>query len=226
MTRVSSCVATMVLMACTSGSGAPLQPLKDSGGELVEGDYPEGPKGTQIGSTIENYVFRGYVNPRLGLGEANQRDIKLGDFYNPTGEATYGTEGLREEGAPLPTALFINVSAVWCGPCKEEGQTTLPETYAELAPAGLELLMVLSDSAAVGAPADFSDLDNWCTAFDVGYPAVIDPAIQLGGLFDQSQYPANMIIDTRTMSIVEVVSGIPGDSFHTKLVRTLESDGG
>ncbi len=85
--------------------------------------------------------------------------------------------------------------------------------------------MVLSDSAAVGSPAEFSDLDNWCTAFDVGYPAVIDPAIQLGGLFDQSQYPANMIIDTRTMTIVEVVTGIPGDAFFDRLTSVLESEG-
>ncbi len=137
MTRMSLWLAMILLTACTSGSGEPLDPLDNSGGETVEGDYPEGPKGTQVGSTIENYVFRGYVNPRLGLGEANQRDIKLGDFFNPTGDATYGTESLRDEGAALPTALFINVSAVWCGPCKEEAQTTLPEAYAELAPAGL-----------------------------------------------------------------------------------------
>lgn len=49
------------------------------------------------------------------------------------------------------------------------------------------------------------------------YPAVIDPSAQLGGSFDQSQFPANFIIDTRTMTIVDLVTGIPGDAFWDKM---------
>ncbi len=211
--------------ACTSGSGDPLTPLPHSGREAVEGDYPEGAKGTQVGSVMANFVFQGYRNAREGLGADHQRDITLGDFYNPAGDATYGPDEIYPEGTAKPRALFINVSAVWCGPCKEEAQTTLPKHYAELNPEGMELMMVLADSSAVGSPAEFSDLDNWCTSFDVHYPAVIDPAQQLGGSFDQSQFPANFIIDTRTMQIVEVISGIPGEQFFAKMDEVLHSDG-
>jgi hypothetical protein len=227
-TSVVMCLAIGVggsmLLGCTSGSGDPLEPLPNSGGPVVEGDYPDGLKGTQIGDVIGNFLFQGYVNARLGLGEDFQRQIAMGDFYNPTGEDVYGPGALHEEGTPKPKALFINVSAVWCGPCKEEAQTTLPSHYAELNPEGMDLLMVLADSESVGSPADFQNLDTWCTAFDVHYPAVVDPLAQLGGSFDQSQFPANFIIDTRTMEIVEVVSGIPGEAFFDKMDQVLATE--
>lgn len=222
MWRVATIVGTLTLSGCTSGIGEPLEPLPNSGGEAVEGDYPEGAKGTTTGSIMDNFVFEGYVDSTTGLGEAFQSEIKLGDFYNPTGEGLYAAGELKEEGTPKPLALFVNVSAVWCGPCKEEAQTTLPEKYAELASEGLEILMVLADSEAVGSPAGFIHLDNWCTSFAVNYPAVIDPAAQLGGSFDQSQFPANLIVDTRTMTIVEIVTGIPTDSFWDKMDEVLE----
>ncbi len=215
-----------LLTGCTSGSGDPLDPLPNSGGELVSGEYPEGATGTSVGSLIANFSFDGYVNFRESSeGSENQSEIKMSDFYNPTGEGTYGPDSIFEEGSPMPKALMINVSAVWCGPCKEEAQTTLPEHYGELNPVGMELLMILADSEAVGTPADFSHLDNWCTAFDVHYPAAIDPSYQLGGSFDQSQFPANFIIDTRNMTIVDVVSGIPGDSFFDKMEEVLAGEG-
>ncbi len=218
-------VGCVLLGGCTSSSGDALEPLPNSGGPEIEGDYPEGPKGTQVGTVVENFEFDGYVNSRDGLGTEFRETITLGDFYNPTGEDVYGPDDIREEGTPKPTALFINVGAVWCAPCKEEAQTTLPEEYTKLNPKGMELLMVLADSEAVGSPADFSHLDNWCTAFDVFYPAVVDPAQNLGPLFDQSQYPANLIIDTRTMNIVEVVAGIPGDAFFAKMDQVIGNDG-
>lgn len=225
MLRATTLLISVALMACTSGVGDPLEPLPNSGGEAVEGDYPEGPKGTTVGSIIDNFVFEGYVNARDGLGESFQRQITLGDFYNPTADGVYGPDELHAEGTPKPLALFINVSAVWCGPCKEEAQTTLPDHYAELNPEGMDILMVLADSAAVGSPAAFNDLDNWCSSFDVHYPAVVDPSQQLGGSFDQSQFPANFIIDTRTMTIIDLVTGIPGDAFWEKMDEVLRGDG-
>ncbi len=218
-------LALPVVGGCTSGSGEPLEPLPNSGGRVVEGDYPEGTTGTALGSLIENFAFEGYVNARDGLGEQYRSQITLGDFYNPTGDGTYGPDAIRPEGTLKPKALMINVSAVWCGPCKEEAQTTLPKHYKELGPEGMELLMVLADSEAVGSPAGFSHLDNWCTAFDVFYPAAIDPKYQLGGSFDQSQFPANFIVDTRDMTIRDVVSGIPSQGFFDKISELLANEG-
>lgn len=221
---IAAVVPLALVIGCTSGSGDPLEPLADSGIPVVEGDYPEGASGTAVGSLIENFSFKGYVNAREGFGEAFQTDITLGDFYNPTGEGVYGPDALFPEDAPKPKALMINVSAVWCGPCKEEAQTTLPKHYAELSPQGMQLLLVLADSEAVGSPAGFKHLDNWVQAFDVFYPAAIDPSYQLGGSFDQSQFPANFIIDTRDMTIAEVVSGIPGQGFFDKLSELLAGE--
>ena len=115
----------------------------------------------------------------------------------------------------------MNVAAVWCGPCKEEAAQILPKEYAALHPKGMELLSILTDSDTPGDPAGLSDLDNWVLAFSSTYPSVIDPDYKVGLLVDTTQYPANFIIDTSTMTIVEVVVGKPSTSFFEKLNQLL-----
>jgi hypothetical protein len=221
MRFVRAVALVIVASGCTSGSGEPLDPAPGSGSQVIDEEYPAGPYGTVVGDVIENFEFQGYVDASQGLTEDRRVSITLGDFFNPTGMGTHGDDGPFVAGSPKPKALMINVSAVWCGPCKQEAANILPGEYAHYHPLGLELLMVLADSLEVGTPAAFGDLDAWCSTFPVNYPAVIDPEYQLGGSFDTSQYPANFIVDTATMTIVEVVSGIPQDSFFSKLETVL-----
>ena len=53
---------------------------------------------------------------------------------------------------------------------------------------------------------------------------MIDPTYQTGALIDTTQYPANFLIDARTMEIAELLIGKPGDSFFVKLEGLLETD--
>jgi hypothetical protein len=215
-------LAASLVAGCQSGSGDPPEPLDGSGIDVEEG-YPEPPYGTTIGSVIQSFSFEGYVNPATGIGADALVTIELAQLHNPTGEGLYGEGSPFGEGNPLPKALMVNVSAVWCGPCKEEAATILPAEYDALAPRGMELVSVLTDSLEPGVPATVGDLDGWVTLFGSDYPSVIDPDYQMGTLFDTSQYPGNFIIDTRTMTIVEVLVGKPGASFFDKLDELLDA---
>jgi len=218
--RIVVLIASLGLMACTSSSGEPVKPLAEGqggGGGGAALDYPEGPYGTVAGATIPNYGFPGYARPAEGVGEDKRIDLAISDFYNPTGDGVFEAGSPYGEGTAKPKALMLNVSALWCGPCKEEAKDVLPEEYSKYGPNGLEILVVIVDGAEQGVVATFDDLELWIDAFSVDYPAGIDPTAQLGAVFDANSFPGNMIIDTTTMRIVEVIAGKPGDSFWLKL---------
>jgi hypothetical protein len=176
-----------------------------------------------VGSVIRNYEFVGYVDPSQGIDAAKRVSLGLGDFYNPTRHGSYPDGSPFGASGSLPRALVINVSAVWCVSCKLEAQTVLPLKYAELHPRGGELLLDLAESAEPGQVAGFQQLDGWVTTFAVSYPAVIDPSYQLGAMFDSSSFPANVLVDTSDMTVVESVAGVPEDSFWLKVDQLLDA---
>jgi hypothetical protein len=184
--------------------------------------YPEGPKGISPGSVIENFKFVGYVNA-MNNPTGQLQIVQLADFYNPTGNEVYPEGSAFAAGTPKPKALLISVASVWCGPCKFEAAEILPGLYAEYKPMGGEFLLQLADSATAGEPATVKNLDNWTNAYDVDYPATIDPSYKLDALFDQSAFPQNFIIDTRTMRIAKVMAGAAeeGSSFWTMYEKVL-----
>jgi hypothetical protein len=197
--------------------------------------YPTGPYGTTKGSIIPQYQFVGFQNPRL-QSNATQT-ILLADFYNPhADDPSYAPASPSEDdrlfpvgsyygsGAPKPRALSISVSSAWCGACKKESKTMLPTKHALYKPLGGEFLTQLNDGPTPGHGASQQDLLSWATNFDIDYPVTIDPGRQLNALFVAQVYPANIIVDTRTMAIVEVVGGIPSAAYWTKFEETLRGD--
>ncbi|MCC6553031.1 MAG: TlpA family protein disulfide reductase [Polyangiaceae bacterium] len=160
-----------------------------------------------IGSTITNYKFIGFANAML-LSTAMQ-EIKMSDFYNPTGVDTFPEGSPYGSNAPKPKALLIDVSSVWCGPCNYEADVVLPVQHAKYKPQGGEFLLQLADGPTPGKAAQPDHLYTWTSQYDVDYPAAIDPTYKLGALFEADAFPANMIIRTKDMKIVEVVSGAP-----------------
>src|SRR5687768_17367196 len=86
-------------------------------------EYPVGPYGTDVGSIIANFRFRGYPSPMSDNETIG--DVQLADFYNPTGTEQFPADSIY--GArPKPKVLLLNVSAVWCGPCNYESDVVLP----------------------------------------------------------------------------------------------------
>ena len=160
--------------------------------------YPAGPYGTTRGATIQNLSFLGWKHPDLsGYDPSKFETVRLSDFYDPDGHT----------GVKL---LAINASAVWCSVCRSEYQDMhTSDVYGNLHPQGLEIFGTLFEDNAY-YPAQPQDLKNWgaLSTHAVKFPLGLDPGFKLGAYFDSDATPLNMLIDVRTMTIVQISMGI------------------
>lgn len=170
---------------------------------MVPVTYPQGPFGTKLGATIENLAFYGWRDPSASSFELNRAEtIRLSDYYNP-GAAGEGIE-----------YILLNVVASWCGVCRSEyTQLAQQQVYAALSPRGLQIMGVLYEDNN-SDPSRLVDMLNWAQAFSVSFPFVNDPGFKTGRYFDRSATPMNMLIDARTMKIVQVGTGYRPDMFE------------
>ncbi len=186
-------------------------------------EYPKGPFGVNKGSVIQNFKFMGFPNSL-----ENNKDlvtVQMADFYNPTGKGVFGKGASFPEGQAKPKAILIDVSSVWCGPCNYEAANVLPGLYAKYKPRGGEFLLQLADGPTPGSAANSKHLYNWTKKYKVDYPATIDPSYKLSALFQADAFPANMIIDTKTMKIVDVIAGVAeeGGTFWKAYEKLLDN---
>ncbi len=224
---------SMVAIGCNEdGTNGSDSPPPDIAPVVMTLSYPAGPYNVQPGDVIADFGFTGFPNPKLE--NATLVLIKLSDFYNPhAGDASYlpadpsvddrlfAADSPYGAGTKKPRAMAINIGAIWCGPCNYEAKTELPLHYTKYKPIGGEFLFQLADGATQGTAATPKDLTNWTKKYKVDYPSTIDPSKQLAALFDANAYPANMIIDLRTMRIVAVVSGVPDEAYWGKFEATI-----
>jgi hypothetical protein len=183
--------------------------------------YPAPPYGVAAGAIINPFPFQGYINAQAQ--SATLDTISLSDFYNPHGDDAFPAGSPYGDGAKKPTALLIDIASVWCGPCNEEARSLLNGLYAKYKPCGGEFLFQLAEGAAPGAPVDATLLHVWVSNYHVAYPATIDPAKQLLPLYNSESFPDGAIVDTRTMKIVEVISGVPDDAFWSSYESLLDA---
>ncbi len=66
--------------------------------------------------------------------------------------------------------------------------------------------------------ATYNDGDVWADGYDIDYPLVIDPEALFEPTMDTvyAAFPTNILVDTRTMTIVDVVAGVPETAFWNK----------
>ncbi|WP_437981799.1 TlpA disulfide reductase family protein [Sorangium sp. So ce117] len=211
-------VAALGLAGCAEEDPIPAPPFPEGTGQAANARYPAGPYGVSLNRVIANYQFVGYAN----AAEHNDtmQPIQLADFYNPTGTEVFPEGSLYGAGEPKPKVLLIDVSSVWCGPCKIEAESVLPELYKKYQPQGGEFLVQLADGRTPGEAAVPNDLYRWTTRYDVQYPSAIDPSYKLGALFQADAFPANMIVRTQDMTIMEIVAGVPEE--NSNFWRTFE----
>jgi len=188
-------VAALAL-GCSSGEKAvPFDHGTTAGLPLGEErlPYPPPPYGAQAGATIENFTFLGWSSPKeAGYDPTHLETIRLADFYDPTGA----------KHAPL---LVITSTALWCSACKQE-YADMKTGAAPYEQKGVRFLGALFEDND-GNPAHPPDLTTWARTFDVRFPFVLDPELELGSFFDVNATPMEMIVDTRSMQIIKIDVG-------------------
>lgn len=184
--------------AGASGGGAVASP---SNVDYQRRDYPEGPYGTGEGSTLENFAFLGWRDPvGSGYDETKLEQVQLSEFYDPT-----GSKGIK--------LIWINASAVWCSVCRAEMRDIKDNgVRATFAPKGVQLIVTLFEDNKSG-PARPLDLHNWgsAEAHSIDFPLLLDPGFKLGAFFTSDATPLNMLVDARTMRVLDETMGYSSD---------------
>jgi hypothetical protein len=202
--------------------------------ECVSGAaYPATTGVVAQGTIIPDFSFQGFVDAEV-QGKTLQT-IALASFYNPhAGDPSYQPSDPSEDdrlfppgspygaGTKKPTALLVDVASVWCGPCNQEAKSVLNGLYAKYKPCGGEFLFQLAEGAAPGAPVTSSLLQAWTSTYHVAYPATFDPGRQLFPLYNSDSFPDSAIVDTHTMQIVDVISGVPDATFWSTFETHLD----
>jgi hypothetical protein len=217
----------------TTPTPAPAFPEGSGQAAKPQIEYPAGPYGINVGSVAPDFEWLGFQNAST-KNDAMQT-IRLADFYNPhVDDATYvPTDAAHDDrlyqselygvGTPKPRVLLVDIGSVWCPPCNEEAKTLLPPLHAKYKPRGGEFLLSLGDSATQNKPASQKDLFNWTKKYKVDFPSTIDPDYKLGELFPANAWPANVMIDTKTMKIVRTQAGEPDAAFWAKYETLLNA---
>jgi hypothetical protein len=179
----------------TAGGGAAAAP--PSVVDYEKRDYPAGPYGTGQGSTLEDFAFLGWRDPvAAGYDVTKLEQVHLSEYYDPTGQ-----KGLK--------LIWINASAVWCSVCRAEMQDIKSNAvHATFAPKGVQLIVTLFEDKNSG-PARPLDLHNWGSdaKHQIDFPLLLDPGFKLGAFFTSDATPLNMLVDARTMRVLDATMG-------------------
>ncbi|HLV21225.1 MAG TPA: TlpA disulfide reductase family protein [Polyangiaceae bacterium] len=182
-------LALPLTLACGSGTPDIPEELLATEPTASPSTYPPGPYLSEVGSTLENFSFSGWRDPvAAGFDPSALEVIRMSDFYDPA-----GARGLE--------LLLVNTAAIWCQACRVEHRT-LPERRAELRARGFEVLSGLFQDASAD-PADIQDLQTWVEQFEIDFPMVLDPEFQLGKYGSAEAAPINLLVDVRSMRIIE-----------------------
>lgn len=111
----------------------------------------------------------GYVAPDFALPTLDGQTVRLSDFRGKK-------------------AVFINFWATWCPPCRLE-MPTMEKAYQEYKSRGLEILAVSIDAGPK------SVVKNFLQEFNLTFPAVLDPKMEVLSLYQISGIPGSFLID-------------------------------
>ncbi len=87
-------------------------------------------------------------------------------------------------------AVFINFWATWCAPCRLE-MPTMEKAYQKYKGKGLEILAVSVDAGSKSGVKNFMD------ELGLTFPALLDPKMEVLGLYRFSAIPASILIDAQ-----------------------------
>ena len=164
-------------------------------------DYPAGPYGTGVHGTLENFAFLGWHDPVAANYDASKLEqVRLSEYYNPDGRSNV-------------KLIWINASAVWCSVCRAEmADIKSNGVHASFGPRGVQMIVTLFEDNKSG-PAKPSDLHNWGSLPDhsIDFPLLLDPGFKLGAFFTSDATPLNMLVDAKTMKVLDATMGYSSD---------------
>ena len=177
-------------------------------------DYPAGDQGYDLGSVVPNVAFLGYehLDPSTEI-DTSAPDafgrIRFSDFYDPHGE----------RGVDF---LYVSLQYAWCGPSNQQDDFTNTTVASDYASKGVRFMTLLADGPVVGTDATVNDLMNWVnhhkSRISEGLLAHDELAVNVLG----ANAPYNMIVDVRTMRVVDVEIGF--DMQFSKLASLVASE--
>ena len=151
--------------------------------------------GTSPGKRFPNLSFRGY---REGDRSRGLETISLADYYDP--------QMKRHK------VLHIQVASTWCPICSAEIEATVGVKEAALG-IGAVFLEVIIAGQVVGKGPSEDEVAAWMTRHNTNITTAIDVrARRLSPLgIDPAAQPHDILIDTRTMEILDSSAGTPPD---------------
>jgi hypothetical protein len=181
-------------------AGSKSAPIND-GPTYQKRDYPPGPYGTGLHATLEDLAFLGWHDPVAANYDASKLEqVRLSEYYNPDGRSEV-------------KLIWINASAVWCTVCRAE-MTDIKDNgiHASFGPRGVQMIGTLFEDNRSG-PAKPSDLHNWgiAEAHQIAFPLLLDPGFKLGAFFTSDATPLNMLVDAKTMKVIDATMGYSAD---------------
>ena len=152
--------------------------------------------GKRAGDRIPNFTFQAYID---GDRAAGLKTISLADYYDP--------QRTRHR------ILHLEVAAVWCLICSNYADATVIAKE----PLGKEgvvyLEVMIAGASGSGAGPSLSEVNGWIDRHHSNFTTAIDVrAGRLAGLGVPPQTePWDIMIDTRTMEILDSAGGAPND---------------
>jgi hypothetical protein len=159
-------------------------------------DYPAGPYGVSLHSTIADLKFVAVDDP-----------ISLSDIAG--GAAEVHLDQFR-----TAKTLLITAGAGWCYYCNQEepaveqfykdcndsSKSVCPKN-TDAGKTNFAVLEVLVNDQTLGEPADLSFLTKWARQYSVTFDLGVDPTQVLSAYYNLGGLPAHMLIQTSNMQI-------------------------
>jgi len=198
-------LALVILLAVASCTSDP-EPMDDPDLPAVTANpdglpYPTDHVGGLQRSTLRPgdrfppYTFRGY---RDGDRSKGLQTIAIADYFDPT-QARY-------------KVLHIQLAATWCSFCSYEVSATVP-VAKELNAKGIALLEIVVSGGTPNQGPTTAEFDGWLDRHQTNFSVAVDVGVRrLGAIgVNGASMPHDILIDTRTMEILDSSLGAPGD---------------
>jgi hypothetical protein len=147
------------------------------------------------GDRIPNLTFQAYVDGDVSKGLAV---VSLADFYDPNQTRN--------------KVLHIEGAATWCEICASEADATTT-AKAFMNGKGVVYLEVIVSGPTQQRGPSLGDVTGWMSAHKSNFSTAIDVrARRMSGIgVDGTVMPWDILIDTRTMEILDSSGGAPAD---------------